>query len=128
MPPPDAQPPRFDPAAIDRIREMAGAEAGAFVAEMVELFVNEGSRSMRELQGASARADWKVVGRSAHSLKSSAATLGLMRLSAACRNLEADTREGAAGPGINGLIEEVSSEFDAALPILKGLGPGRLIS
>lgn len=128
MTPPDAPPPRFDPAALDRIRAMAGAEAETFVAEMVELFADEGAKSIRELRAAREQEDWRTVGRSAHSLKSSAATLGFMRLSAACRILEADTREGVAGAEVNGLIAEVMDEFDAALPILKDLGPGRLIS
>ena len=116
-----AQTPEFDPAAIERLRAVAGDQSSAFVAEMAELFLGETRKTLTDLRAASDKEDWKVVARLAHSLKSSAATLGAMRLSAVCRSLELDVTDGAAGARTRDLVASVLKHFDEAAPTLQSL-------
>lgn len=116
-----AENPLFDPAAIDKLRAVAGEQGGSFVQEMAQLFLDEATRSLAELGKASDQGEWKLVTRTAHSLKSSAATLGLLRLSAACKALELDTKGAGASPQTPALVKAVLHEFEAAKPTLKSL-------
>lgn len=121
MPPPPAETPLFDPVAIDRLRKVAGDQGSTFVAEMAQLFLDETTRVLGELRSGCERDDWKAVSRLAHSVKSSAATLGLMRLSAACRALELDTRNATSSPETANHVADVLDEFKQATPILQRL-------
>jgi HPt (histidine-containing phosphotransfer) domain-containing protein len=88
---------------------------------MAQLFLDEATRSLDELKKARDLADWKQVARIAHSLKSSSATLGLMRLSAACRALEIDARGGDSTAQTMAMTAALLDEFEKAGPTLKGL-------
>lgn len=113
--------PHFDPVAIEKLRNVAGDQGAAFVMEMAQLFLDESTRSLEELAKARDQGDWKAVARVAHSLKSSAATLGLMRLSAACTALELDATAATPTPETSRLTAAVFEEFEKAKPTLKGL-------
>jgi HPt (histidine-containing phosphotransfer) domain-containing protein len=113
--------PLFDPVAIERLRAVAGDQGAGFVAEMAQLFLDETTKSLDDLKQDSERGDWKHVTQIAHSLKSSSATLGLMRLSAACKALELDTKGGASSPRTTTLSAAVLKEFEEAKPTLLGL-------
>ena len=104
--------PLFDPVAIEQLRAVAGDQGAGFVAEMAQLFLEEATKSLDELKRDCERGDWKHVTRIAHSLKSSSATLGLMRLSAACRALELDTKGGGSSPQTTTLSAAVFKEFE----------------
>lgn len=117
-----AETPLFDPAAIEKLRAVAGDQGTSFVAEMAQLFLDEATKSLADLKKGFDQGEWKQVTRIAHSLKSSSATLGLMRLSVACRALELDTRSGASSPGTGALTAELLEQFEQAKPALKSLG------
>ena len=121
MPLPAAETPVFDPIAIDRLREVAGDQGSTFVADMAQLFLDETTRVLAELQAGREREDWKTVSRLAHSVKSSAATLGLMRLSGACKILELDTKTATSSSETTTHVAAVMEEFKQATPILKRL-------
>ncbi len=118
---PKGEAPLFDPAAIETLRKVAGDQASSFVAEMAQLFFDETAKAVRELRSGSDHGNWRAVSRLAHSLKSSSATLGLMRLSRVSKALELDTQNGASSPETEGLVAEVGEEFKQAIPILKSL-------
>ena len=113
--------PLLDPAAIETLRKVAGNQGDGFVAEMAQLFLEETTKSLRDLREGCDRGDWKVVARVAHSVKSSSATLGLMRLSEACRDLEFHTQGAGSTPGTVALAASVIEQFEHAVPTLKGL-------
>ena len=113
-----AETPFFDPAAIEKLRAVAGDQGAGFVAEMAQLFLDEATKSLDELKRDCERNDWKHVTRIAHSLKSSSATLGLMRMSAACKALELDTKDGEPSPQATALSAAVFEEFEEAKPTL----------
>jgi len=114
---PDAENPLFDESAIERLRKVAGDQGATFVTEMAQLFLHESRRSVAEIRKGCEAGDWKQVTRLAHSLKSSAATLGLMRLSAACKALEADTKGSVHTAATPALAKVLFDEFDLAVPI-----------
>lgn len=113
--------PVFDPSAIDKLRQVAGDEDTTFVAEIAAVFLEEATQSIEGLRRGCETGDWQTVSRLAHSVKSSAATLGLMRLSEACKALESDTHHAAASRNTAGLVALVTDQFEQALPTLKGL-------
>jgi HPt (histidine-containing phosphotransfer) domain-containing protein len=115
-------PPLFDEAAIEKLRAVAGDQAEAFIKEMAQLFLDETAKSLAELSGARDQGDWRLVSRTAHSVKSSAATLGFLRLSGACKVLELDTKREVETPQSRALVAAVLEQFEAVRPTLKRLG------
>lgn len=115
-------PPLFDEAAIEKLRAVAGDQAEAFIKEMAHLFLDETAKSLAELSGARDQGDWRLVSRTAHSVKSSAATLGFLRLSGACKVLELDTKREVETPQSRALVAAVLEQFEAVRPTLKRLG------
>lgn len=121
MPRPEPEPPLYDESAIEKLRKVAGDQGATFVTEMAQLFLLETRKSLTELRKACDAGDWKQVTRLAHSLKSSAATLGMMRLSAACKALELDTKGATSSDETLALVAMVFDQFEQAVPILEGL-------
>jgi|JI10StandDraft_1071094.scaffolds.fasta_scaffold39467_3 HPt (histidine-containing phosphotransfer) domain-containing protein len=113
--------PLFDPVAIEKLRQVAGEDDNTFVAEIAAVFLEEATQSIEGLKLGCETGDWQTVSRLAHSVKSSAATLGLMRLSDACKALEFDTRKAASSGDTSSLVAVVRDQFELALPTLKGL-------
>ena len=113
----------FDPAALAALSvQHSGGEA--IVAQVVELFLVEGRRQIDTLREAWRRRDLDTAARAAHTLKASAATLGAMRLSARCNNIETAMRAGLED-GIEAWINEADSAFTAACAEMNGaLAPG----
>lgn len=120
MPTETPVPPVFDPSAIEKLRKISGDEASIFIAEVAQLFLEETRKALVELRRAAESGDRNHAARIAHSLKSSAATLGLMRLAAACQDLEIDTRVVTSNDDI-ALVSTVFARFEDVVPILKGL-------
>jgi HPt (histidine-containing phosphotransfer) domain-containing protein len=84
--------PVLDQAVLDDLRASTGDDE-AFMRELVETYVEEGQASMDGLLAAAAARDAAAVVRPAHTLKSTSASLGAMRLSVICREIEAAGRE-----------------------------------
>jgi len=121
MSPESPESPLFDPRAIEKLRAVAGDQGDSFVKEMAQLFLDETAKSLAELMKVRDQGEWRLVSRTAHSLKSSAATLGFLRLSDACRALELDTKGEVETPRSRALIDSVLGEFEAVRPTLKSL-------
>ena len=112
--------PLFDPEAVEKLRAVAGASDPGFVADVAQVFLEEATGLMQGIRDATAARDWKTASRSAHSVKSSSATLGLLRLSAACRALELSAHRGE-GEEATVLAEQVFQEFEAAVPAVRAI-------
>ena len=84
--------PVLDQAVLADLRASIGDDQD-FMVELVETYVTEGTANMDGLLAAAAAADCAAIVRPAHSLKSTSASLGAMRLSAICRAIEAAGRE-----------------------------------
>jgi HPt (histidine-containing phosphotransfer) domain-containing protein len=84
--------PVLDHGVLAELRASTGDDE-AFMRELVETYVDEGRASIAGLLAAAAAGDAAAIVRPAHTLKSTSASLGAMRLSAICREIEAAGRE-----------------------------------
>ena len=100
--------PVLDPAVLDELRDSVGGDE-EFIADLVATYVTEGSGHLSEMQSAAAAADAAAIVRPAHTLKSSSAALGAMRLSEIAREIEFAGRAGSA----DGLVERVAAANSA---------------
>ena len=81
-------PPVLEPEMLDELREIAGDEAIV----IVNLFLEDAPRLVRLMEQASAMPDLEVMREAAHALKSSAANVGALALSAAAKRIELGAR------------------------------------
>ena len=79
----------LDPGILDDLQAMLGEE----VERLVDVFLEDTPRLVRALEHAAAGPDYDALREAAHSLKSSAANLGAMSLSAAAKRVELAARE-----------------------------------
>ena len=84
--------PVLDQGVLDELRASIGDD-DAFMFELIETYVSEGSANMAGLLAAAAAGDCAAIVRPAHTLKSTSASLGAMRLSAICRAIEEAGRQ-----------------------------------
>jgi HPt (histidine-containing phosphotransfer) domain-containing protein len=87
--------PLLDEAVVAELRVATGDDE-AFILELVETYLSEGEGHLRGMAAAAAAADPPAIVRPAHTLKSSSASVGAMRLSAICRVIEEAGRRGDA--------------------------------
>jgi HPt (histidine-containing phosphotransfer) domain-containing protein len=105
--------PVLDHGVLSELRASTGDDQ-AFMIELVEAYVSEGTTHMDGLLAAAAAGDAAAVVRPAHSLKSTSASLGAMRLSAICRAIEEAGREGRA-EGLDANAELAQATWAATL-------------
>ncbi|MBK8050127.1 MAG: Hpt domain-containing protein [Anaerolineales bacterium] len=103
--------PVLDPAMLEAVVEMIGPDEPAAIVDLIDTFVDDSSQQIT-VMGVSFRAgDWKTLHRIAHSMKSSSATFGAMRMSALCAQLESSARDNCAAGGCGELIEQIEDEY-----------------
>jgi HPt (histidine-containing phosphotransfer) domain-containing protein len=101
------------------LRELAASVGGdmAFVTELVEAYLVDAPQQIEQIRRAADTGDAASMVRPAHTLKSSSATVGALRLASRARRLELATRENdldRARDDLAGLDEEWQAT-DAAL-------------
>jgi HPt (histidine-containing phosphotransfer) domain-containing protein len=79
--------PVLDQGVLDELRAAVGDDE-AFILDLVETYVSEGLANMTGLLDAAAARDCDSIVRPAHTLKSTSASVGAMRLSVICRSIE----------------------------------------
>jgi len=101
--------PSFDGGTLRRLHEDLGAEEDVTL-DIVRTFLQSADDLVREAQAGLAKGDTLVVRRVAHTLKSSAATVGAMRLAEIARDVEARLMGGGAArpEEVQALAEELS--------------------
>ncbi|HEY7525673.1 MAG TPA: Hpt domain-containing protein [Candidatus Limnocylindria bacterium] len=114
MPPPDL--PLVDEGVLADLLASTGDDP-AFIRELLETYLAETPEQMAAMTAAVDANDADALVRPAHTLKSSSATLGAMRLSALARELEMAGRSGSLAPSVRGLL-------DAATEAWAGTGEG----
>jgi histidine phosphotransfer protein HptB len=102
-------------AALARLEETVGDRA--FVAELIGDFLAELPAQLAELRDAFSAGDAERLRRSAHTLKSNAATFGAEALTSACRELE---HAAGAAPSADAaeLVARVEAEAAQSAPLL----------
>ncbi|QNH23007.1 sensor histidine kinase [Xanthomonas sp. GW] len=108
--------PVLDIAVLDELRELAG---GATTAQIVELFLDDAPQLIQRLEQAAAIPQLDPLRDAAHTLKSSAANVGALALSAAAARIEAGVRaHQLERPAV--AVALVIAEFARARLALKG--------
>jgi len=92
----DAEIPVLDEAVLAELRESTGDD-DEFLRDLGEAYVSEGRGHLDAILAAAAAGDPAAMVRPAHTMKSTSASLGAMRLSAISRRLEEAGREGRVG-------------------------------
>ncbi|MFI5255550.1 MAG: Hpt domain-containing protein [Candidatus Limnocylindrales bacterium] len=98
-----------DPTAFAELLENVGGDQ-AFLGELVETYVDDCPLLFTELRAALAAGDAPVARRAAHSLKSTSASMGALRLSALCRELEVAAGAGDLA-GLESRVDAATAEY-----------------
>ena len=112
------QPEIFDLAVVAELRESVGGDE-AFVKELVGAYLAASRGYLDAIAAAAARGDATAVVRPAHTLKSSSAALGAMRLAAVSKQLEFAARDGHIDQPT---LAEAQTLWPATLAALKAAG------
>jgi len=112
--------PVLDTAVIAELRAATGDD-DEFIAELIESYLSEGQANVDSLSAAASQSDLPVFTRAAHTLKSTSATVGAMRLSELCRGLEEAARSGRA-EGLPGEAERVQAAWRETISALVDAG------
>jgi len=86
--------PVLDAAVLDELRATVGDDV-EFMADLVETYVRETTGHLDAMSSAAADADAASIVRPAHTLKSSSAALGALRLAQIAREIEVTGRAGS---------------------------------
>jgi HPt (histidine-containing phosphotransfer) domain-containing protein len=91
----------------------------SFVVELIEAFLADGPDQLTAIDAARTEDDAEALVRPAHTLKSSSATVGALRLSSTARELEMVGRGGSLGQGIDEGIARLRADWQASVDALR---------
>lgn len=112
----------IDHAVLDGIRGLQQEGDPSLVARLVGLYLDDSGAQMETLRSGVKQADAEAVHRAAHSLKSSSANVGAIKLSGLLKEMEAMARAKdlrMAGEA----LAEIETEYEAARAALSRLNP-----
>ena len=98
-------------AALQKLRELGGAEGDALLASLSGHFIQTGGKLVELMRESCASGDWDAVRRAAHSLRGSASNFGAHELIAHCERIEEDAGRGLAAETMV-LVELLPRKFD----------------
>ena len=107
---PNTEPVAVDSQVIQAFRNMVGEDATDIFVELVNSYLQETPKVIQAMQAAVAQDDVALLCLSAHTLKSSSATLGASNLAGLCKDLELCCRE-AAPISLTAKVALVEVEF-----------------
>jgi signal transduction histidine kinase/CheY-like chemotaxis protein/HPt (histidine-containing phosphotransfer) domain-containing protein len=113
--------PRFDPAVLRRLADLG--QSDAFVTRVVDKYLSSSAELLAALRDGVAASDPEAARAAAHTLKSSSAQIGAVRLSALCKELEALGRSGSM-EGVAELFDEIAGEHESTCERLAAEGFG----
>ena len=108
---------QLDQTSLDALREMVGGDE-AFLAEMVDTFVDDAPRLVAEMRSTAAAGDTVSLRRAAHSLKSNCRTFGAARLGEMCQQIE-ERAKNAETDGFTPQIDEIETAFPLVFAALQ---------
>jgi HPt (histidine-containing phosphotransfer) domain-containing protein len=111
MPDPDV--PIVNDAVLNEVMAATGGDA-RFVQELVETYLADTPVQLEAMTAAVEADDATALVRPAHTLKSSSATVGAMRLSSVARELEMAGRSGTLEPAARAMLDSARTEWTAA--------------
>ena len=101
----------IDPSVLIPYRDVMGAEADSFEADLIDSFLVNSRVLVQQLDSSMAGNDAVTFTRTAHTLKSNSAIFGAYVLSNFCQELELAGRNGNLG-GLQAKIEQLGVEYE----------------
>jgi HPt (histidine-containing phosphotransfer) domain-containing protein len=114
-----ADQPILDVAVLTELLESTGDDV-EFVRDLLDTYLAETPEHMAAIRQALEADDAAALVRPAHTLKSSSATLGAMRLSAIGRDLEVAGRSGSLEADGRAMLPDVEGTWDATSEAVQG--------
>jgi len=114
--------PVIDPLAIEGLRALDPDNTGAFLFEIIGIFLDDTPQRIAELDESLAAGDANRLARTAHSIKGSSSNLGAVGLRAICEKLEHQVRTNGLAE-VAPLVATVKIEFGRAQVELAKLLP-----
>jgi PAS domain S-box-containing protein len=108
----------LDEQALQRLRELDPTGANGLLARVLKAFEGSLQRLLQQLQDARGSADHAAMRHVAHTLKSSAASVGAMELSKLCAEIERRIRQEEID-GLETLLDGMVTESHRVLAVLK---------
>ena len=112
--------PVLDEDALQRLRELDPGGRNRLLERVLLAFEASVLRLAPQLAEARRRDDMQGIRHVVHTLKSSSASIGALRLSRLCAEIEALLRQ-EAPPGLASLLDDVDREFDVVLQAVQPL-------
>lgn len=106
---------RFDRAVLDQLERKIGRQN---LGEVIDLFCADGPRRLRAVQDAQRRADLEASAEALHSIRGSAAMLGLHSLDELVSRAEGLAGEGDVD-GVEALIDDLEGAYTEAVAFLR---------
>ena len=104
-------PPVLNGVALQKLRELGGAEGDALLASLAGHFIQAGGKLVELMRESCGCGDWDAVRRAAHSLRGSASNFGAHELIAHCERIEEGAGHSLAAETIV-LVEDLPSKFE----------------
>jgi CheY-like chemotaxis protein len=101
----------LDKAALDGIRSLQMEGAPDVLESVINLYLDDAPKLMERLKHAVAANDAPEIERAAHTLKSSSASLGALKVSELCKKLEMSARQHAAAESTQ-ILTELEATYD----------------
>jgi HPt (histidine-containing phosphotransfer) domain-containing protein len=108
----------LDEGAIARLRELDPDNRNRLVPRVLRAFVTSAERLLAQLRAPAATHDLKVIRHVAHTLKSSSASIGAMRLSQVCGAVELLIRNDVTAD-LDSQVDALEAEVRAVLQALQ---------
>jgi HPt (histidine-containing phosphotransfer) domain-containing protein len=113
----------LDAQALERLRELDPTGQNKLLERVFKAFEQSIGRLMPQLDAARADADWQAVRHVAHTLKSSSASIGAVKLSQLCADIETMVRQSQV-EGLSERLDAMGAEVARVLAALRGLQGG----
>jgi histidine phosphotransfer protein HptB len=114
--------PIIDPEAIASLKDLNPGDDGAFLKEILGIYVEDTPKRLAELRTFLASGDAAAFTRAAHTIKGSSANVGALALRSAAERLESvSKREGLAA--VSALVTECEAQFARAKAELDRMFP-----
>jgi HPt (histidine-containing phosphotransfer) domain-containing protein len=113
-----------DTSVIDRdtlngIVEIFGSDDPTAILDLLDTFLTESVKQHDEMYTALSAKNWVLLHRMAHSLKSSSATFGAMRLSEISAMIEQSAKTECADADCSSLLAILTHEYEVACDLLR---------
>lgn len=109
---------RFNPAALQQIQSLQRPNTPSILDRVLTKYFINTDKLLADLQEGLKQADPTLLNYTAHTLKSSSANVGAIRLAEKCKALEHLTLSSGPNQDLEALVQEITSEYETVKPIL----------